>query len=425
MSQLRLAASRTFRSLGVRNYRLYFFGQIVSMSGTWMQSVAQAWLVLELTGSGVALGAVTALQFLPTLVLGPWGGLIADRVDKRRLLVWTQSASAALALVLGLLTVTHVVTLWMVYALALGLGLVTMIDMPTRQTFVMEMVGREYVTNAVSLNGVIVNASRIVGPAVAGVLIATVGVGICFLVNAGSYVAVIAGLLMMRTSELQRGKIATRQRGQLRAGLRYVWRTPELRIPLLLMAVVGAIAYNFSVVLPLMVRFAFHAGAGAFGVLFSVMGAGAVVGGLAVAAWGRATRRLLAAAAIGLGGFLLLAAVAPSLGFELVAMLPIGLASTAFIAMSNSLLQLGATPEMRGRVMGLFAVVFLGTTPIGGPLVGWIAEQFGPRVAMGVAAGVTAAAGAITLFFLRRAQTRPVIEQPVVLASAREGVVVS
>ena len=425
MSQLRLAASRTFRSLGVRNYRLYFFGQIVSMSGTWMQSVAQAWLVLELTGSGVALGAVTALQFLPTLVLGPWGGLIADRVDKRRLLVWTQSASAALALVLGLLTVTHVVTLWMVYALALGLGLVTMIDMPTRQTFVMEMVGREYVTNAVSLNGVIVNASRIVGPAVAGVLIATVGVGSSFLVNAGSYVAVIAGLLMMRTSELQRGKIATRQRGQLRAGLRYVWRTPELRIPLLLMAVVGAIAYNFSVVLPLMVRFAFHAGAGAFGVLFSVMGAGAVVGGLAVAAWGRATRRLLAAAAIGLGGFLLLAAVAPSLGFELVAMLPIGLASTAFIAMSNSLLQLGATPEMRGRVMGLFAVVFLGTTPIGGPLVGWIAEQFGPRVAMGVAAGVTAAAGAITLFFLRRAQTRPVIEQPVVLASAREGVVVS
>ncbi len=421
MSQLRLAASRTFRSLGVRNYRLYFFGQIVSMSGTWMQSVAQAWLVLELTGSGVALGAVTALQFLPTLVLGPWGGLIADRVDKRRLLVWTQSASAALALVLGLLTVTHVVTLWMVYALALGLGLVTMIDMPTRQTFVMEMVGREYVTNAVSLNGVIVNASRIVGPAVAGVLIATVGVGSSFLVNAGSYVAVIAGLLMMRTSELQRGKIATRQRGQLRAGLRYVWRTPELRIPLLLMAVVGAIAYNFSVVLPLMVRFAFHAGAGAFGVLFSVMGAGAVVGGLAVAAWGRATRRLLAAAAIGLGGFLLLAAVAPSLGFELVAMLPIGLASTAFIAMSNSLLQLGATPEMRGRVMGLFAVVFLGTTPIGGPLVGWIAEQFGPRVAMGVAAGVTAAAGAITLFFLRRAQTRPVIEQPVVLASAREG----
>ena len=421
MSQLRLAASRTFRSLGVRNYRLYFFGQIVSMSGTWMQSVAQAWLVLELTGSGVALGAVTALQFLPTLVLGPWGGLIADRVDKRRLLVWTQSASAALALVLGLLTVTHVVTLWMVYALALGLGLVTMIDMPTRQTFVMEMVGREYVTNAVSLNGVIVNASRIVGPAVAGVLIATVGVGSSFLVNAGSYVAVIAGLLKMRTSELQRGKITTRQRGQLRAGLRYVWRTPELRIPLLLMAVVGAIAYNFSVVLPLMVRFAFHAGAGAFGVLFSVMGAGAVVGGLAVAAWGKAGRRLLATAAIALGVFLLLAAVAPGLGFELVAMLPIGVASTAFIAMSNSLLQLGSTPEMRGRVMGLFAVVFLGTTPIGGPLVGWIAEQFGPRVAMGVAAGVTAAAGAITLLFLRRAQTRPAIEEPVVLASAREG----
>ncbi len=422
MNHLRLAASRTFRSLGVRNYRLYFVGQIVSMSGTWMQSVAQAWLVLELTGSGVALGAVTALQFLPTLVLGSWGGLIADRVDKRKLLVWTQSASAALALVLGLLTVTHVVTLWMVYALALGLGLVTMIDMPTRQTFVMEMVGREHVTNAVSLNGVIVNASRIVGPAVAGALIATVGVGICFLVNAGSYVAVIAGLVMMRAGELQRAKITTRRRGQLRAGLRYVWQTPELRIPLLLMAVVGAVAYNFSVVLPLMVRFAFHAGAGAFGVLFSVMGAGAVVGGLAVAAWGKATRRLLAGAALGMGGFLALAAVAPTLGLELVAMLPIGVASTAFIAMSNSLLQLGAAPEMRGRVMGLFAVVFLGTTPIGGPLIGWIAEQLGPRAAMGFAAGVTAAAGAITILVLRRVRAHPVIDEPLVLETAAEGV---
>jgi MFS family permease len=421
MNGVRLAFSRTFRSLKVRNYRLYFIGQIVSMSGTWMQSVAQAWLVLELTGSGIALGTVTALQFLPTLLLGPWGGLIADRVDKRKLLIWTQSASAMLALALGVLVVTHVVTLWMVYALALGLGLVTMIDMPTRQTFVMEMVGREHVTNAVSLNGVIVNASRIVGPAVAGALIATVGVGICFLVNAGSYIAVIAGLYMMRTQELQRGAITTRQRGQLRAGLRYVWRTPELKVPLLLMAVVGAIAYNFSVLLPLMVRFVFHAGAGAFGVLFSVMGAGAVVGGLAVAAWGKATRRLLAGAAIALGGFLVLAAVAPSLGFEMAAMLPIGVASTAFIAMSNSLLQLGATPEMRGRVMGLFAVVFLGTTPIGGPLVGWIAEQLGPRAALGIAAGVTALAGAVVLLSLRRSRHRPVVEEPVLLESVAEG----
>jgi MFS family permease len=421
MTGLRLAVSRTFRSLKVRNYRLYFLGQIVSMSGTWMQSVAQAWLVLELTGSGVALGTVTALQFLPTLLLGPWGGLIADRVDKRRLLIWTQTASALLALALGVLVVTHVVVLWMVYALALGLGLVTMIDMPTRQTFVMEMVGREHVTNAVSLNGVIVNASRIVGPAVAGVLIATVGVGICFLVNAGSYLAVIAGLYMMRTQELQRGAITTRQGGQLRAGLRYVWRTPELRTPLLLMAVVGAIAYNFSVLLPLMVRFAFHGGAGAFGVLFSVMGAGAVVGGLAVAAWGKATRRLLAGAALAMGGFLALAAVAPSLGFEMAAMLPVGVASTAFIAMSNSLLQLGATPEMRGRVMGLFAVVFLGTTPIGGPLVGWIAEQLGPRAALGIAAGVTALAGAVVLLSLRRTRPRPVVEEPVLLESIAQG----
>jgi MFS family permease len=420
MNRLRLAASRTFRSLRVRNYRLYFVGQIVSMSGTWMQSVAQAWLVLELTGSGIALGTVTALQFLPTLVLGSWGGLIADRMDKRRLLVWTQSASALCALILGLLAVTHVVTLWMVYALALGLGLVTMIDMPTRQTFVMEMVGREHLTNAVSLNGVIVNASRILGPAVAGVLIATVGVGICFLVNAGSFIAVIAGLLMMRTTELYRTKTTTRERGQLREGFRYVWRTPELRTPLLLMAVVGAIAYNFSVLLPLMVRFAFHAGAGAFGVLFSVMGAGAVVGGLAVAAWGKVSRRVLAVAAIALGVSLAVAAVVPTLGLEMAAMLPIGVAGTAFIAMSNSLLQLGAVPEMRGRVMGLFAVVFLGTTPIGGPLMGWIAEHLGPRPAMSIAAGVTTAAGAITFLVLRRARMKPAVEEPPPLETVAE-----
>jgi MFS family permease len=420
MNRLRLAASRTFRSMSVRNYRLYFVGQIVSMSGTWMQSVAQAWLVLELTGSGIALGTVTALQFLPTLVLGSWGGLIADRMDKRKLLVWTQAASGLFALLLGLLTVTHVVTLWMVYALALGLGVVTMIDMPTRQTFVMEMVGREHLTNAVSLNGVIVNASRIVGPAVAGVLIATVGVGICFLVNAGSYIAVIAGLLMMRTTELFRTKTTTRERGQLREGFRYVWRTPELRTPLLLMAVVGAIAYNFSVLLPLMVRFAFHAGAGAFGVLFSVMGAGAVVGGLAVAAWGKVSRRVLAVAAVALGVSLGVAAVVPTLALEAVAMLPIGVAGTAFIAMSNSLLQLGATPQMRGRVMGLFAVVFLGTTPIGGPLMGWIAEHLGPRPAMGIAAGVTAAAGAITFLALRRARRQAVVEEPPVLETVAE-----
>jgi MFS family permease len=421
MNRFRLAASRTFKSLAVRNYRLYFFGQTISMSGTWMQSVAQAWLVLELTGSGVALGAVTALQFLPTLLLGPWGGLIADRVDKRRLLIWTQSASALLAVVLGVITVTHVVTLGMVYALALGLGLVTMIDMPTRQTFVMEMVGRDQLTNAVSLNGVIVNASRVIGPAVAGALIATVGVGICFLVNGGSYLAVIAGLIMMRTSQLHLSETTARHRGQLRDALRYVWRTPELRIPLLLMAVVGAIAFNFSVLLPLMVRFAFHAGAGAFGGLFSVMGAGAVAGGLAVAGWGRASRRLQAGAAIALGAFLALAAVAPTLHFELVAMLPIGVASTAFIAMSNSLLQLGAAPQMRGRVMGLFAVVFLGTTPIGGPLMGWIAEHLGPRSAMAIAAGVTVAAGVITSLWLQRARTHPAIEAPVMLESAREG----
>jgi MFS family permease len=398
---------RTFRSLRTRNYRLYFFGQIVSLTGTWMQSVGQAWLVLELTGSGLALGGTVALQFTPILLAGPWGGVIADRVDKRRLIVWTQAAAAALALTLGLLTLSHVVRLWMVLGLALLLGVVNLVDMPARQSFIIEMVGGEDVANAVSLNSVVVNGARVIGPAVAGLLIATIGIAPCFLVNAGSYLAVIAGLLAMDATTLKRTPPVARGPGQLRAGLRYAWSAPELRVPLLMMAVVGTLSYNFSVVLPLLVRETFGAGAGSYGVLFSFMGLGAVLGGLVIATRSRATPRLLVGSSLALGAAIGLAAAAPNLGLVVLAMVPVGVASTAFIATSNALLQLGASSEMRGRVMALFAMVFLGSTPIGGPLVGWIAERFGPRTSLGVAAVAATLAGLAGLRRLRRGRGGP------------------
>ena len=398
---------RTFRSLRTPNYRLYFFGQIVSLTGKWMQSVGQAWLVLELTGSGLALGGTVALQFTPILLFGPWGGVIADRVDKRRLIVWTQAAAAALALTLGLLTLFHVVRLWMVLVLALLLGVVNLVDMPARQSFIIEMVGAGDVANAVSLNSVVVNGARVIGPAVAGFLIATIGIAPCFLVNAGSYLAVIAGLLAMDASTLKRTPPLARGPGQLRAGLRYAWSRPELRVPLLMMAVVGTLSYNFSVVLPLLVRETFGAGAGSYGVLFSFMGLGAVLGGLVIATRSRATPRLLVGSSLALGTAIGLAAAAPNLGLVVLAMVPVGVASTSFIATSNALLQLGASSEMRGRVMALFALVFLGSTPIGGPLVGWIAERFGPRDSLAVAAVAAVLAGLAGLRRLRGGRGGP------------------
>ena len=415
MIDARALAGRTFRSLRVRNYRLYFLGQIVSLTGTWMQSVAQAWLVLKLTGSGLALGLTTALQFGPILLGGPWGGVVADRSDKRKVLIGTQTASALVALALGLLVVTGAVRLWMVLLLAFLLGCVNLIDMPARQSFVMEMVGRDEIANAVSLNSVLVNTARVIGPAAAGLLIAAYGTGVCFLVNAGSFAAVIGGLLLMDPDRLQRSTRVARARGQLRAGLRYVWETPSLRTPLLLMLVVGTLAYNFSVVMPLLARFTFHQGARTYGVLYALMGTGAVAGGLAVAARARATPRLLAAATLAFGLALWLAAVAPDLGWEMLVMVPTGAASTAFIATSNSILQLTANQEMRGRVMALFAVVFVGSTPIGGPLVGWIAERFGPRAGLAVGATATLVAAAAAWTLLRRtarARRRLQVEEP-------------
>jgi MFS family permease len=409
----------TFEALRYRNYRLYFFGQLVSVSGTWMQTVAQAWLVLRLTGSGVALGSVVALQFLPMLLVGAWGGLIADRFDKRRLLLGTQTFAGLLALTLGLLTVTGTVQLWMVFALAFGLGCVNVVDNPTRQAFVVEMVGSDSVTNAVSLNSVIMNSARVVGPAVAGILIAVVDVGPCFLINAASYVAVIVSLLAMRPGELHPGRRAASRPGQLRAGFRYVWSNPELRTPLLLMVVIGTLAYEFQVSLPLMARFTFHSGAAAYGAMSAFMGAGAVVGGLVSAARGAPTPRRLRNAALMFGILILGVAAMPTLGAALAVLPFMGGASISFIAMANSTLQLRSAPELRGRVMALYGVAFLGSTPVGGPIVGLVGETLGPRAGVGIGGVATLVAIAVAWRSLSsRAGPRPVDAGPAaVLAS--------
>jgi MFS family permease len=391
-------AHKTVRSLRVRNYRLYFYGQIISFVGTWMQSVGQAWLVLKLTGSGVALGVTMALQFLPVLLLGAWGGVIADRFDKRRVLVWTQSLSAILALALGILTITDSVQLWMVYVLAFALGLVTVADNPSRQTFVMEMVGKEHVTNAVSLNSVTFTGARIVGPAIAAALIATGGLGLCFLINAGSYIAVIVGLLFMRKDELLPQPRAARARGQIREGFRYAWSRPLLRRLLLLAVVIYTFSFNFSVIMPLLAERSFSGGAGTYGLLLSVTGVGSLLGGLAMAGHSRATERLIVVAGLTTGLLEGLAAIVPQLWMEVIVLIPLGFVLMVLMAGANSAIQLASDGAFRGRVMALYAMVFLGSTPIGGPLAGWAAEHLGPRAALGIGGAFAAIASLVAMW---------------------------
>lgn len=391
---------RTFSSLQFRNYRLYVISQIVSFSGTWMQSVAEAWLVLQLTGSGTQLGTVMAFQFLPTLFLAPVGGMIADRVDKRRLIIATQLTAGALATLLGIVTLTGTVQLWMVYAIAAGFGAVTSLDNPARQTFVMEMVGRDHVTNAVTLNSVVVNAARAVGPAIGGLVIAAWGVGECFVVNGVSYLAVVTAMLLIRTDELHPSMRTARAKGQLREGFRYAWRTPVIRVTLLMLAIIGTLTYEFSTTLPLLSEFTFHRGATGLAIMTSLMGVGAVVGGLIVAAAGRPSLRRLVAVEVVFGVFVLAIAVMPTVHVVYALMPFVGAASVATIALSNSLLQLSSEPQLRGRVISLFSMALMGSTPIGGPIVGWIGEHVDPRAAIvlgGIAALAAAAYGATQL----------------------------
>lgn len=402
MTKVGLAVHRTFHAVHhSRNFRLFFAGQAVSVTGTWVQYVASSWLVLRLTGSGVALGIVTALSFAPILLFGAWAGVLADRYDKRRLLLWTQTGFALLALALWALVVTDVVELWMVYALAFVQGIVIAVDNPARHSFFAEMVDAEHLTNAVSLNSAVMTGTRIVGPAVAGLLIATAGLDVCFLVNGVSFLAVIASLVAMRPEDLHRSP-AHRGRGALREGMRYAWRTPDLRTPLVVSAVVFTFSFNISVLMPLMAEDVFLGDAGTLGSLLSFMGIGSLVGALAMARGARPNPRRLMMSAAGLGLATVIVAAMPTLPAELAALVALGLVSIVFMITANTTLQLTSRPEMRGRVMALYSVVFLGGTPVGAPFAGWTAEWLGPRWGIAIGGLIAIAVGLVGLRALRR-----------------------
>jgi MFS family permease len=394
-------------SLRQRNYRLFFFGQLVSIAGTWMQTVAQSFVVLDLTHSGTQLGLTTAARFLPMFVFGPLGGVFADRMDRRRVLYVTQALSGLLAGVFAVTVGTHSIRLWIVYLLALALGFVNVFDNPARQSFISEMVSTGDLPNAVTLNSVAANMARVLGAALGGVIAAAIGLALCFTINALSFGAVLVSLAAMRSSELFPAERVSRQKKQVRQGLRYVRNTPELLIPLLMIAVVGTLAWEFQVSLPLMASKVFHGGAASYGVMASVMGGGAVVGGLISAARARPRARALCLAAIGWGIAILAAAVAPSFALELAALVFVGYGSITFNSLAKTTLQLAAKPEMRGRVMALWALAWMGSTPIGGPIVGWTGQAIGARWALVIGGVAALACGVLALPALTRIDRRP------------------
>jgi MFS family permease len=398
----------TFESLYVRDYRLYFAGQGISVIGNWVQKVAQAWLVLELTGSGTLLGVTVGLQQLPTLLLTPWGGLLADRLDRRRLLLWTQSAAVVPALALGALTALGQVTVWLVMALALALGVVEAVDKPARHTFVADLVGREHLVNAVALNNIMLNTGKVIGPAVAGVLISTAGVAVAFLLNALSYAAVVAVLLLIPTRQRQ-AVPRVRGQGQLREGARYAARTPAVAAPLALMTVTGLLAYEWTVTIPLFAVETFDGDADLVGLFFSAMGAGAIVGGLALAGALRASPLRMVTSGLLFSGVLLVTSLAPNVVLALIALFLLGAVGVAFRSLATSVVQLYSDPEMRGRTVALLIVAVGGTTPIGAPLLGWLSDQFGARVGLATGAVGAALAGVWALLYLR---SRSVLDLP-------------
>jgi MFS family permease len=400
---VRAAARETFASLEHRNFRLFFTGQLISQVGNWLTLVAQTLLVLKLTDSGVALGVLAAAQFGPILVLGPWAGLIADRSDKRKLLLVVQALAMVQSFVLSALAFSGEPPVGAIYAVAVFGGICMAFDNPARRSFVVEMVPARQINNAVSLNSALMTSSRVVGPALAGLLVATVGYGWAFLADGLSYVAVLVGLWMMRTSELRPAPVTPRAKGQVRAGLRYVRSVPELFVPMAMMAVVGTLSYNFQTVFPLFVTRDLGGSDTTFTVLFSVVSIGSLIGALVTARRSDASVRRVSLAAIGYGLTMALMAVAPNVAVAVALGVLLGLSSISFIVASTAIVQIRAAAEMRGRVLALQAMLFLGSTPVGGPIVGWVADQFGARYSLGLGAVAAFGAGLWGLAVARRA----------------------
>jgi len=401
VTKLRRAAGETFRSLRVRNFRLFFSGQLISQVGNWLTLVAQSLLVLKLTDSGVALGLLAVAQFGPMLVLGAFAGLVADRSDKRRLLLVVQSFAMAQSFCLAGLAFTGRPPVLAIYGVALLGGFAIAFDNPVRRSFVVELVPEEDISNAVSLNSALMTGSRVLGPALAGLLITTVGFGWCFLLDGLSYLAVLVGLARIDPAELRRAPVASRARGQVREGLRYVRSVPELCIPLVMMAVIGTLAFNFQTVLPLFVMRDLDGTTVTFTLLMSVVSAGSLVGALAVARRRRIGTYTVSIAAIAFGLAMSGLALAPNQPVAFVVGLFLGLSSISFMTASTAIVHMTATPSMRGRVLALQGLVFLGSTPIGGPIVGLISERFGARYSIALGAVAALAAGAFGLVKVR------------------------
>ncbi|WP_093501530.1 MFS transporter [Streptomyces sp. Ag109_O5-10] len=394
--------SSMFSSLKVRNYRLFFAGQVVSNIGTWMQRIAQDWLVLSLTGSATAVGVTTALQFLPMLLFGLYGGVLVDRLNKRRALLVTQTSMALTGIALALLTLSGHVQVWHVYLAAFAVGLATVVDNPARQSFVSEMVGPDQLQNAVSLNSANFQSARLVGPAVAGLMITGVGTGWAFLFNGLSFVAPLVGLLLMRARELHVVRRAPKGKGQLREGLRYVAGRPDLTWTIIMIGFVGTFGFNFPVYLSAFADGVFHAGAGSYSLFNTLMAVGSLAGALLAARRGTAKLRVMLAAAVAFGGLELVAATAPSLWLFSLLMVPIGMFGMTVNVTANTTVQMGTDPAMRGRVMALYMMVFMGGSPIGAPIAGWITDTYGVRAGLAVGGAIAAAAAIVIGLVLAR-----------------------
>lgn len=406
---MRGVTKRTFRALENRNYRLFFGGQLISVTGSWLQSTAQAWLILDLTHSAFMLGLLVMFQFLPNLLLQPLGGVVADRFPKRRTLVVTQSSFMVVAGLLGLAVGFHFVQTWEVFVVVLAFGLINVVDGPTRQAFVPEMVGFRQLPNAVALNSSVFNGARVVGPAVGGILIATVGTALCFDLNAISYLAVIWALLLMRPQELHitaRSRTASGTLAQIREGAVTARHTPEVLLVILMMLVVGTFSYNLSVLIPALARQGLHVGAAGFGLLSAALGVGALLGALGIAYSGRATVRALLAGCAVFGIFLALAGTVPSLPLAMVVLALAGAGMIIYSAVSNSIIQMRSPAALRGRVMSLYLWVFMGTTPIGSPLTGWFEQTLGTRTTMAISGSVAVAAALVGAALWRRRRSR-------------------
>ncbi len=402
---------RTFGSLDTYNYRLYFGGNLVSYVGSWMQTMAEAWLVLSLTGSGVAVGATFACRFLPVLLFGLWGGVIADRFDRRKVLLVTQTLAAVLAVVLWLIVLTGVVHVWMVFALAIALGFVTVVDEPARHAFVEEMVGRNRLPNAIALNSAVNNSARITGPAIAGVIIASAGTSWVFFVNAVSFFAVVASLVAMRRGELT-PLHRTTGRPHIREGLALAWATKEIRSTILLVAVVGTLVYNFPTFLTLLARNTFDGDAGLAGFLMAVLGVGTVIGALGAALRARPTRATVVAGAALLGIALVTAAVMPTRATVVLALVPVGALATFFGSTANAHMQVSSPAHVRGRIMSIYMLLTLGSTVVGGPFVGWVCQQWNPRAGIGLAGVATVSAAAVLAAARVRARVTAGVLEP-------------